>query len=106
MARAYPKTIKRRADSLSPEQKLQVIKETLVRDLPTHKHAIGEFIAEVATARLERHAIIHSIWGKTDSEAAKTLLDYRIWKGPRPAKRVTVASMMNLATQMIDLAFE
>lgn len=106
MARAYPKTVQQRADSLSTEQKLQVIKETLVRDLPRHKHAISEFVSEVAAARLERHAIIHSIWGKTDTEAAKNLLDYRVWKVARPTKRVTVASMMNLATQMIDLSFE
>lgn len=106
MARAYPSTVKRRIDSLSHGQKLQVIKETLSHDLERHKHAITDFITEVAAARDERHAIIHSIWGKTDMQEAKTLLDYRVWRPTRPAKRVTATSMMALATRMIDLGFE
>jgi hypothetical protein len=106
MARAYPSTVKRRVDSLSQDQKLEVIKETLSRDLERHKYVIADFIAEVAAARDERHAIIHSIWGKTDTDEAKTLLDYRVWKSTRPVKRVTSKSMMALATQMIDLGFE
>lgn len=38
MARAYPSTVKRRIDSLSHDQKLKVIKETLSHDLERHKH--------------------------------------------------------------------
>jgi hypothetical protein len=93
-------------DGVSLEQKLDVIKETLIGGLPRHKHAIRDFISDVVACRKERHAIIHHVWMKTDSDDIKGLMDYRVWKEIEPAIRVTPKTMMSLATRMIDLSFE
>ena len=45
------------------------------------------------------------MWGTTNRDREKMLIDIRPWKGRSP-KRVSVDKMMALATKLIDLTFE
>jgi hypothetical protein len=54
-----------------------------------------------------KHIESSRMWGQTDSEAEKLLIDARHWlKPPRPPRRITADMMMKLSTRMIDLSFE
>jgi hypothetical protein len=105
---AYIKTIQKQYRKFSTPQKLALIENALVADLPEHKNAIAEFIAEINTARSHRNDITHSIWRSTEHAETKTLVQLISPAHPEKVLRrhVTTKSMMELANQMADLTFE
>lgn len=97
--------VRKIVEELALPKKLDFLKEALQRSLPNHKHAIAEFISECHSARTERDDITHRLWASTESPAVKVLID-ETFRGKRKERRVTAASMMALATRLIDLGWE
>jgi hypothetical protein len=105
LSKAYPKLLRDFSLRSPAPQKLELIAQELTKRLPEHESAIDEFIGEIRKAREERADVIHRVWGTTDTDHEKVLIDPRHWK-LRPPKRTTANKMMELATRMIDLTFE
>jgi hypothetical protein len=105
ISKPYPEIARKGMLELSTPKKIDLTKQALTKDLPKSEYAIAEFISEVHAARVERDAIIHRIWEKTDTAEEKKLIDPRHWIKRAP-KRTTDKTMMALATRMIDLTFE
>jgi hypothetical protein len=74
MSKSYPKVMR------------EIALKWSVPLLPEHESAIGEFISEICMARKERADVIHRVWGTTDTDHEKVLIDPRHWK-LRPPKR-------------------
>lgn len=107
LSKSYPKIIRDTAMKWQVPQQLDLIKQEITKLLPKHECAIAEFVGEVKTARNERADVMHRMWGTTDTDEEKLLIELRDWtKQKRPPKRTTAAQMMILATKMIDLMFE
>jgi len=102
------KTIQKQYRKFSTPQKLSLIQDDLVVDLPEYEGAIAEFIGEINVARSHRNQITHSIWRSTKHPETKTLVQLISPTHPEKVVRrqVTAKSMMELANQMADLTFE
>ena len=107
LSKSYPKIMRDTTLNWPVRQKLDLIKQEITKLLPKHECAISEFVGEIKTARNERADVMHRVWGTTDTDEEKMLIELRDWtKQNRPPKRTTPAEMMALATEMIDLMFE
>lgn len=107
LSKSYPKIMRDTSLNWPVPQKLDLIKQEITKLLPKHECAIAEFVGEIKTARNERADVMHRVWGTTDTDKEKMLIELRDWKKQkRPPKRTTAAEMMTLATKMIDLMFE
>jgi hypothetical protein len=106
ISKSYPKVMRDESLRFSVQKKLSLITQELVKLIPHHESAITEFISEVHAARKERNDMIHRMWGTTETDYKKILIDMRHWIKQRPPRRVTADKMMALATKMIDLVWE
>lgn len=106
IVRVYPKTLSKRALKFSTPDKIDIIKDYLIKDLPNSKWAITEFISELNAARNERHDIVHKAWRSTGSDEEKLLFDVREWVEKKVPRRVTYGTLMTLATNTVDLIWE
>lgn len=105
ISKAFPNVLQKRTRQFSTPQRMELIEQQLIKQLPRHKNAIEEYFCEARTAREIRSLIMHRVWRNTESDDEKELQEMRDWK-PSPHVRVTAGSMMNLANQFIDLMFE
>jgi hypothetical protein len=107
LSKSYPKIMRDTSLNWPVRQKLDLIKQEITKLLPKHECAIAEFAGEIKAARNERADVMHRMWGTTDTDEEKMLIELRDWtKQKRPPKRTTAAEMMTLANKMIDLMFE
>ena len=106
ITKSYPKTVRKRLQSLSVPRQLDMIGEMLTAQLRGDKFGIEDFIRDVHQAREDRAEIMHSLWRKGETAEVRHLLDPRAWKPKKPAKSVTPASMLELSNRIIDLTFE
>jgi hypothetical protein len=107
LSKSYPKIMRDTTLNWPVRQKLDLIKQEITKLLPKRECAISEFVGEIKTARNERADVMHRVWGTTDTDEEKMLIELRDWtKQNRPPKRTTPAEMMTLANKMIDLMFE
>src|ERR1700730_12122173 len=80
MSKSYPKVMRGISLKLPVPQKLELISQELTKLLPEHGSAIGEFMSEIRKAREARADVIHRVWGSTDTDHEKVLIDPRHWK--------------------------
>jgi len=107
VARGLHRTLQKQYRNFSTPQKLSLIQDALVIDLPEHENAIAGFINEINVARSRRNEIAHSIWRSTEHAEVKRLVKLIGPTHPeKELRRVTTSSMMKLADQLIDLTFE
>ena len=99
----YPTTVKLNLD-MDIDEKLDFIKEHLIRDLPERATAIQEFIGDLRSCQKEYQNVITNFL-----EFRAMVIPHRIFFQQKPAERgtrVTLNGMRALATRMVDLAFE
>lgn len=104
--RRFPAVVQRHLGELTTPQRLELIKENLIKAMPEYKNAILEFTGAVASARQERNDVIHGLWRSTDDPTIKSIVEITHDAPERVKRRVTEKWLMALANRLLDLAIE
>lgn len=106
ITRKYSELVRKKIDEFSQPQRILLIKETLLADLPQFQNAIAEFVSEIFANRTERNDVMHRIWRQSENPETMVLVEVSHGAPEKEVRRVSAKTMRALADRILDLAIE